>query len=174
MDDRARGFSLPLVTAYIERCLAEGELGRWTVAVCGLAKPNPKLGVADWGLPGGPVSLVSRTRLSVVDSIGALVDPADEAIGLSTDLRGIDARRKRSPSDGLLLVYPVSRRSGRDLSPGGNRKQLFEDPDSPLARDLVGIALSLPDSNAEHVVEEYIRGTAPGLVEVEPEWSPEE
>lgn len=43
-----------------------------------------------------------------------ITDPEDEAIGLATDKRGRDARAERPPEEGLLLLYPISRFSGRD------------------------------------------------------------
>ena len=56
VDARAGGFSVPLICAYIERLRDAGELTRWTVAVRGRGSRDARLGLADWGLPGGPVA----------------------------------------------------------------------------------------------------------------------
>ncbi len=174
VDHQERSLSLPLLRAYIERCAADGELVRWTVAVRGIARPNRELGVADWGLPGGPVSLISRSRLGFQDSIGALVGPADEGVGLPGDLRGLEARKARDSTEGLLLLYPISRHSGHDVKPGSPRKPLFADPSDARARDLLGIALSFPKSKRHHTVQAFLRGTAPDGPAGTPEWVPEE
>lgn len=159
IDDAAQSVSLPLICAYIERLVVAGELTRWTIAVRGLGKTDPILGSVDWGLPTGSVSQVSRSRLGFADSVGAIRDPEDEALGLNTDKRGRDARAERSAQEGLLLLYPISRYSGYKIPEGQNRRQLFDDPDGPLARDLVGLAISFPRSNLSVNVEAYLEGS---------------
>lgn len=159
IDDNVQSVSLPLICAYIERLVVAGELTRWTIAVRGLGNTDPKLGSADWGLPTGLVSQVSRSRLGFADSVGAIRDPEDEAMGLNTIKRGRDARAERSAQEGLLLLYPISRYSGYKITEGQNRRQLFDDPDGPLARDLVGLAISFPRSNQPQIVEAYLEGT---------------
>lgn len=151
--------NLSLIRAYIERLVIAGELNRWTIAVRGRKNTDSNLGTVDWGLPTGLVSQVRRTRLGANDSVGVIVDPEDEAVGLQTDSRGREARNERSPEEGLLLLYPISRYSGCDLGEGKNRQPLFEKPDGPLARDLVGLAFSFPRSNQRQVVEAYLEGT---------------
>src|SRR5687767_4930144 len=94
-----------------------------------------------------------------MDSVGVIVDPEDEAVALATDKRGRDARAERPPEEGLLLLYPISRWSGHDATEGGNRRRLFEDADGPLARDLVGLAISFPRSNQQQRVDAYLEGT---------------
>jgi len=159
LDEETRSISLPLICAYIERLISAGELVRWTVAVRGLKKRDPKLGVADWNLPTGPVSQISRSRLGQTDSVGVIVDPEDEAVGLATDKRGRGARAERSPEEGLLLLYPISRWSGHDIPEGGSRQRLFENVEGPQARDLVGLAISFPHSNQQQRVDAYLEGT---------------
>lgn len=159
LDDEARSISLPLICAYIERLAAAGELVSWTIAVRGRGARDAKLGVADWGLPTGPVAQVSRSRLGMTDSVGVIVDPEDEAIALPTDKRGRDARAERPPEEGLLLLYPISRWSGHDAADGGNRQRLFENPDGPQARDLVGLAISFPRSNQPQSIDAYLEGS---------------
>lgn len=159
VDSEVRSVSSQLIRAYIERLVVAGELIRWTIGVRGRGKTDPKLGVADWGLPTGPVSQVSRSRLGHTDSVGVIVDPEDEALGLNTAKRGRDARAERPPEEGLLLLYPISRYSGHDLIDGGNRRRLFDDPEYSLARDLVGLAISFPRSNQTQIVDAYLEGT---------------
>lgn len=159
VDEAVRSFSVPLACAYIERLNEVDELVRWTVAVRGLKELNSKLGKADWGLPTGPVAQVSRSRLGQTDSLGVITDPEDEAIGLATEKRGREARAQRPPAEGLLLLYPISRYSGRDLEAGGNRRAIYDDPSGPQARDLVGLAISFPQSKQPQRVEAYMQGT---------------
>jgi hypothetical protein len=159
VDPEARSVSLPLIRAYIERLVAVGELTRWTVAVCGLQLRNNRLGTADWNLPTGPVNQVSRSRLGKTDSVGVIVDPEDERIGLQTEARGKDARQLRSPEEGLLLLYPISRYSGQASSAGGTRQPLFENANDSSARDLVGLAISFPEARQPQPVDAYLEGT---------------
>jgi hypothetical protein len=161
VDDEVRNISIPLICAYIERLAEAGELVRWTVAVRGRGARDSKLGTADWKLPTGPVAQVSRSRLRLGqgDSLGVIVDPEDEAVGLATEKRGREARSERPPEEGLLLLYPISRWSGHDALVGGSRQCLYENPDGPLARDLVGLAISFPPSNQQQRVDAYLEGT---------------
>ena len=159
VDETVRSLSTLLICSYIERLNDVGELARWTVAVRGLKEENRKLRKADWGLPTGTVSQVSRSRLGQTDSLGVITDPEDEAIGLATDKRGRDARAERPPEEGLLLLYPISRFSGRDLEAGGNRRAIYDDPTGPQARDIVGLAISFPRSDQPQRVEAFMEGT---------------
>jgi hypothetical protein len=160
LDDEARSVSIPLISAYVERMRDAGELTRWTVAVRGLQSPDKRLGVADWGLPWGPIAQISRSRLGETDSLGVIVDPEDEAVGLATSARGRDARALRPKEEGLLLLYPISKQSGHDIKQGGNRRPLFKNPDGAQARDLVGFAVSFPKSGQTQQVEAFLEGTA--------------
>ncbi|SFK83887.1 Z1 domain-containing protein [Rhodanobacter glycinis] len=176
VDDEVRSLSLALLDSYIERQREQGELVRWTVAMMGRTSHDPRLGRLPWDIPGGIVNMISRSRLrGDPDSLGVITSPGDEAVGFTpeqldqvTQLRqargiGINpaAREIRDPSEGLLLIYPISRRSGQELVPGGARQSLFGDPNDPLARDVLGIALSFPRSmNAQSVRGTYAIGTA--------------
>jgi hypothetical protein len=179
-DGLVEGFSIPLVDRYIANSVAAGELSNWTVAVCGRRTKDRTLGDVDWGIPGGAVNQISRSRLKDTDSLGVITDPGDEAIGLSAgQLRSLDERLKqlsdegrrksrsvvarelRAPDHGLLLLYPISRHSGQDATPGRDRRALFVDPEGALARDLVGFAISFPRSDVPHAVEAYTEGTVP-------------
>jgi len=70
------------------------------------------------------------------------------------------AREARPSTEGLLLLYPISRHSGYDSTQGGLRRRLFDNPDGPLARDLVGLAISFPQAAQPQQVEAYLEGTA--------------
>jgi hypothetical protein len=175
VDPEARSVSLPLLRAYIERQRDLGELQNWTVAVKGRESVDRRLGDLDLGVTGGRIHQVSRTRLaSDPDSLGVITSPGDEEEGLSPELlelartlqesRNIGAnpaaRQARPASDGLLLLYPISRHSGLDLREVGSRRALFEDPDDPRATDIIGLAISFPHSErAQQVVGQYVVGT---------------
>ncbi|MBZ5502186.1 MAG: Z1 domain-containing protein [Acidobacteriia bacterium] len=179
VDDESRSISLPLIRAYIERLRDAGELTRWTVAVRGRGTRDAILGDVDWGLPdGGTVSQISRSRMGETDSVGVITSPGDETVGLTPELQAQAdelvraaeangktksvsnaAREVRPATNGLLLLYPISRHSGSDLVAGGGRRRLFDNPDSPLARDLVGLAISFPRSDQTQVVEAFLEGT---------------
>jgi hypothetical protein len=176
VDDEARSISLPLIRAYIERLRDAGELLRWTVGVCGRESRDPRLGDADWGLR-TPIYQVSRSRIGQTDSVGVITSPGDEAIGLSPELHAqvqeliqaapdgkaksesIAAREVRPATEGVLLLYPISRHSGYDLNESVGRRPLYNDPNAPLARDLVGLAISFPRSNQPQLIEAFMQGT---------------
>lgn len=178
VDEESRSISLPLIRAYIERLRDAGELIRWTVAVRGRETRDVSLGEVDWGSPNGPIHQVSRSRMGETDSVGVITSPGDEAVGLSSELRAqatelvrtaqangktksesTAAREVRPATEGLLLLYPISRHSGGDLEAGGARRPLFDDPNGALARDLVGLAISFPRSNQPQVIEAFLEGT---------------
>jgi len=180
VDDEARSISLPLICAYIERLRDQGELTRWTVAIRGRESRDALLRDVDWGLPNGDrVAQVSRSRIGETDSVGVITSPGDEAIGLTPELRAqadmlvqsaraegksksesTAAREVRPATDGVLLLYPISRYSGTDIIEGSSRRRrLFDNPDGPLARDLVGLAISFPRSNQAQQLEAFLQGT---------------
>jgi hypothetical protein len=165
-DPSPANLDVPQMAAYIEKCSAKGELNNWIVAVRGRKKADPILGTTDWGSPTGLINQISRTKLRGVNSIGALRDPEDESIGLATTATGKNARLLRPATQGLLLLYPISRHSGHELpvaSPdshnGATRESLFTQQTGALARDLVGIAVSFPRSNAQRVDRRFSAGT---------------
>lgn len=182
-DGAARSISPPLICAYIERLCTQGELTRWTVAVRGRESRDSALGSADWGLPTGSVAQISRSRLGETESLGVITGSGDEAVALTPEQRAhaaelitaaqaagktksenSAAREVRPATDGLLLLFPISRFSKGGSHEGGNRRPLFENPRSPLARDLVGLAISFPRSHQPQAVEAYLQGTV--------EWRP--
>jgi len=179
-DDEARSISIPLLCNYIERSRDKGELIEWTVAIRGRVTREARLGDATWAAPSGVnVYQIARSRLRESDSVGVITSPGDEAVGLTDELKeragglmaqaranGEDrslsraAREVRPATNGVLLLYPISRSSGHELKPESNRRPLFSDPNDPLARDLIGIALSFPRSNQPAQYEAYVEGTA--------------
>ena len=175
LDPEARNVSFPLVCAYIERQSELGELEMWTVAVKGRETLDRQLGEINLGVSGGRINRISRTRLAGdLNSLGVLTSPGDEEQGLSpegleqaralqqTDGLGANpaARRVRSAREGLLLLYPISQNSGRELQEGGPRRPLYEDPDDPRARDVIGIAISFPHSDqAQRIIGQYVVGS---------------
>jgi hypothetical protein len=178
VDPRVGGMSIPLVSRYIERLVEIGELRNWTIAVRGRESRDSVLAEADWGLPTGPVWQISRSRIGDTESVGVITSPGDEACGLSDEQRqralelsnaaaaegrviseNSAARKVRPATHGLVLLYPISRHSGHDLGDTGGRRQLFDDPLGPLSRDLVGLAVSFPESLQPQRVEAYLEGT---------------
>ena len=178
MDEESRSISIPLICSYIERLRDVGELTNWTVAVLGRESRDAELGAVDWGLPGGPVSQISRSRIGETESVGVITGSGDEAVGLTPELRGqaaalvqaavaegktksenSAAREVRPATDGLLMLFPISRFSGNTTNEGSSRRPLYENPKGPLARDLVGLAISFPRSDQPHTVEAFMQGT---------------
>ena len=120
--------------------------------------------------------MISRSRLrGDSDSIGVITNPGDEAIGLNSEQIervkqlesnediGINpaARRVREPAEGLLILYPISKFSGQDLTSGESRRPLYDSPYDADARDVVGLALSFPKSSSvQDVRGTYTVGTA--------------
>lgn len=174
--DAMAGNLLPeLIIKYIELQNTRGELINWTVMVRGRQEKNSILGAASW-LPEdfAPVWNLGRTRLRGTDSLGVITTSGDEAYGLSIeetvemhrklssgeyDDHNRAARFSRSPQCGLLLLYPISKSSGMDSLTKG-RELLYTRPDGPLARDLIGLALSFPSTSTIQPVEAYLEGTS--------------
>jgi len=135
------------------------------------------LGAATW-VPAvaGRVWNIARTRVAGANSLGVITTPGDEELGLSSEEisaarlklargevkdRNTAARRSRRSSNGLLILYPISRYSGHDDGgTGRSREPLFADPDGPLACDLIGLALSFPPTKQSAPAEAYLEGTA--------------
>jgi hypothetical protein len=161
----------PTVRDYIHAQFRIGELIRWRVLVHGLAQPTEALGSEDLGIVGlGSVGLISRSRLKAdPTSLGVITDPGDELYGLTPEdindaqeraglheypTLGKAYRSKRSPQEGLLVVYPISANS----APGQraqNRIALF--PDGAKRCTVLGFAVSFPYSDSPATVT-YIQG----------------
>lgn len=174
----ARTLAMPLIINYIQHQNDVDELTNWTIAVKGRTVLDLRLGDIDLGI-GQRVPLIARTRLkSDPLSLGVITSPGDETAGLTAEQNervqqrvefsgreiGINpaAREERSPQNGLLLIYPVSRYSGYSLPLVGSqtRKRIYINPEDPLARDIICLAISFPKSdNAVSVSGVYVVGT---------------
>lgn len=156
-------FPSDIIAAYIVRQLAQGELTQWTVAIMGRATYAEYLGSIDLGVAGGgEINMIERTRLvRRPNSVGVLTSPGDEAIDLTEEQRllaeelirterlpkEIAIRTARPESNGLLMIYPVSRNSGHSArGTGGSRLPLYDQPATGM--DVMGIALSFPTSQS--------------------------
>jgi hypothetical protein len=159
------------VREYIHAQSRSGELVRWRVVVRGAAHPTEALGCEDLGIVGvNSVGLINRSRLkSDPTSLGVITDPGDELYGLKPEdivdaqervtdrdfpTLGKAYRSKRSPQEGLLLIYPISGNSipGRNAK---NRIQLF--PEGANRRTVLGYAVSFPFSDSPATVT-YVQG----------------
>ncbi len=174
IDENVRNISLPLICSYIKRQEANGELTNWTVAICGRETLDRNLGETDWGLAGIKIKQISRSRLRESESLGVITSPGDETIGLSAEeiekireftkegeAENKAARKVRSPSQGLILLYPISKNSKSMNEKGVMRRPIYVDPESPMAKDLIGMAISFPCSNQPQPVGAYITGSVP-------------
>lgn len=177
VDREAGGLSPELMAAWIERQNVEGDLVNWTVLVRGRDKEKSELGAATW-LPSaaGTAWNLSRTRIAGSNSLGVITTPGDEEYGLTPKEleqarqkvasgevkdRNVAARRSRSSSCALLLLYPISRYSGYERErKEGLREPLFEHPDDAEACDLIGLAVSFPPTKKAGPTEAYLEGTA--------------
>ncbi len=177
VDSEVRNLSLPLICSYISRQRELGELTNWTVAVMGRESLDGRLGQIDLNIvdPIRPIFSVERNRLrGDENSLGVITSPNDEAIGLSaeeiervrteSDSKKIGAnpaaRQVRAPSEGLLLIYPISKYSGSELAESGSRQPLYENPEDHQACDIIGIAISFPASKqAQSIRGEYVVGS---------------
>ncbi len=71
------------------------------------------------------------------------------------------ARLSRASSRGLLIFYPISKFSGYDGAKlGKSRQPIYANPMSSTAKDLIGMAVSLPKVTLERPAEAYLEGTA--------------
>ena len=178
IDPESRTISIPLIIAYIERLRDSGELTEWTVAVRGRKTFEPDLGIAEWvNVDGYTVHQIARSRITGTNSLGVITSPEDETVGLGdrqAEVReiverataegrtlsiGATARELRPATEGLLLLYPISKNSGVNLSSGGKRRRLYDDPKNPLSKDLIGLAISFPKSNLSQPLDAYLEGS---------------
>lgn len=173
----ASGLSPELIAAWIEQQNMDGDATHWSILVRGREKESPELKAATW-LPAGlaPVWSIARTRIGSSNSLGVITTPGDEAFGLTADellemKRKLQtgeqtdenraARLSRASSRGLLIFYPISKFSGHDGSKlGKSRQPIYADPRSPTAKDIIGMAVSLPKVTRERPAEAYLEGTA--------------
>jgi len=161
----------PTVREYVHAQSRSGELTQWSIVVRGAANPTEALGQERLDIDGVElVGLINRSRLkSDPTSLGVITDPGDELYGLTPadidDAReryadrefptlGKAFRSKRSPKEGLLLIYPISANSipGRNAR---NRIRLFEEGADCCT--VLGYAISFPFSTSPATVT-YIQG----------------
>ena len=173
----ASGLSPELIAAWIEQQNIDGNVTHWSVLIRGRESENPALGVPTWLPPSiGPVWNIARSRIGTSNSLGVITSPGDEAFGLTDDERlemqrklqsgeqtdeNRAARLSRATSRGLLIFYPISKFSGHDGSkPGKSRQPIYAEPRSAMAKELIGMAVSLPKVDRERPAEAYLEGTA--------------
>jgi len=161
----------PTVRSYIQAQVKQNELTRWRILVCSATTPTDLLGQEDLKIAGlEHIGLINRSRLAKdPTSLGVITDKSDELYGLSLEdiaeaekqaaegeypTQGEAYRSKRSPQEGLLLIYPISGNSipGRNAK---NRAQLFDANED--RRTIIGYAMSFPFSNSPATVS-YIQG----------------
>jgi hypothetical protein len=175
-DPTANNISLPLVIEYINHQLEFNELISWHVAILGRGKSDPLLGEIDLGL-NRPIQLIRRTRLfGDRDTLGVITSPRDELIGLSDEQKeladnfrqnsgeriGINpaSRLFRAVTNGLLIIYPISKMSGHESDTRESRLPIFDNPNSSQANDLISIALSFPRTEHDQGIKaEYLEGS---------------
>ncbi len=163
------------------QAMEHDELLYWQVAIRTQQSMNANLREIDLAINGhGRVNAIARTRLKKdPTSIGVLTEPAkkdgrirqgDEEIGL-TDQQIMTARQElaedrfdsirdallaqRRPSEGLLVVYPISRYSQKKRY-STERLNLFDNPDQ--GQDVAALALAFPPSDSAATIE-YIAGS---------------
>ncbi|MBV6390969.1 MAG: hypothetical protein KPEEDBHJ_00173 [Anaerolineales bacterium] len=170
----ARNINIQTLLSYIQRQNELGELISWTVVIRGREIEDPTLGSINFGLQ-NPIPMISRNRLaSDPDSLGIITNPGDEEIGLTSEQLEQAAalqqstgqaanpvsRLVRPATDGLLIIYPVSRFSGYERVPRQSRRRMYEDPNGSNSRDVICYAISFPKSdNAQVIRGEYVLGT---------------
>lgn len=167
------GCSMPLICRYIENQHSVNELTRWVVSVRGRETEDRELGKAKWEVRGKPIWQVSRSRIKGTYSLGVITSPGDEKTGLSEEamrrFREIRehskdigenraVRRSRPPEEGLLLIYPISKNSRPEDRYLDSREAIYDDPNSPNSRDLIGLAISFPYSSQPQPVQAYLEG----------------
>jgi hypothetical protein len=178
-DPRNTRIDARLLRDYVARQVREGELVRWSVCVVGQSRASA-LGDEDLYVSGhAAIHTIGRAQLrDYPGSIGTLVNPAtragepgsgDEEVGLSREQQvrarsqvspdltlGEALRSERNPAEGLLLVYPVSRRS-QPRGDSGTRIPLFENPERD-GRTVIGVVLVFPVSRSDATIE-YVEGS---------------
>ena len=175
IDETHSDFDMPLAVEYIKKLNSKGELINWTITICGKESLDPKLKEVDWGLKDIKINQINRSRDKSQNTLRNITSPGDEAIDLSSEeekkveellaknySKNKAIRIARSPTRGLILLYPISKYSEPDNKKEKNKKgPLYGDPDDSCARNLIGLAISFPKSGEEQPSERYIEGTVP-------------
>ncbi|MCX6750695.1 MAG: Z1 domain-containing protein [Candidatus Pacearchaeota archaeon] len=172
-DESAFSFCPSLIIEYIKKLNENNELIKWNIAICGKKSVDNDLGEVDWGLKDIKIKQISRSQENKNrNSLKSIVSQGDELKGLSSDqIKEVEkyvadgkqknnaARLVRDPSEGLILLYPISKYSKPEVN-NKNRIPLYEDPKDPLAKNLIGIAISFPyNSKVSQDTQKYIEGT---------------
>lgn len=182
MDQEANRVLVEPLRRYIQKQASLGELTSWAVSVRGRGQYLNELGALDLGIEGAPAtSLIERTRLRGTNSLKAIATQVDQGIGLSDAERaeaeskdlseGRAYRAVRRPQEGLLLIYPISKRSGyeyRRRKSEALRGPIYADPSH--CEDVIGLALVFPESKTAATVEYVVNsvGVGPEATEFEP------
>ena len=166
MDRSATRVDADLIRNYIRRQTEQDQLTSWIVAVAGRTVEEPRLGgPIDLGIDGGqPIFPIERRRIEGTDNLKAIVSASDEAIGLDRriasgmpDAKGREFRALRAATEGLLIIYPISKYSGH----GGaqrvaKREPLFADP-AQKGETVIGVGISFPRSSSGATVEYIVQ-----------------
>lgn len=171
MDESATQVKAAPMLSYIRRQAALGELTEWVVAVMGQSRRDVNLGQIELGIQGEPINAIKRTRVKDTSTLKAITSLPDQEVGLhetqlaraeamSGGRTGQNLRAVRDPTQGLLLVYPISRFSGHgndrpEDDEDATRVPIFVDPEE--GSDVIGVALVFPKSNSAAAVE-YVTG----------------
>lgn len=154
--------------AYIRQQNAQGELVQWTVAVKGRGSKVEALGTFDFGVDGLEAVPMIERSLRSPNNVGVIVSEGDELAGLpkaaaeaakkakeAAEQGSLNsfARVQRPKEEGLLLIYPISRMSGQ-----GPKKMPLYPVDAQAKPDVIGVALSFPDSATGETVEYVMVG----------------
>lgn len=159
----------PLVHGYIQDQNQRDNLLKWNVVVVG--RPKADLGTIDLGLP-EETPLVNRSRFvrgsdPATADIKALMSEADlvadlrpESVQMKELTRWRDLKAKRQQAyqgaePGLLLLYPISRKS----VPEGARNDRKRRPLNAV-QDVLGVAFVFPDA-ADDTPREYVTAALP-------------
>jgi hypothetical protein len=163
-----------LLINFLRRQAEQNELVNWVVGVMGQERRADRLGGVDLGVDAVPeINLIERTRLRDTNSLGVITSPTHLGLGLSQEQldgartgsgapSGKRLREARDRSEGLLLIYPISRFSGWDGEQNvarNEREPIYPDPARAAEMaDIVGIAVAMPPSSTAATVE-YVVGT---------------
>jgi hypothetical protein len=158
--ERSRDLDRDLILAYIEKQNELEALRSWNVVLMGRSGTGDDF--LDLG-PGVRVRMVNRSRLKLGDpltaNIKALMSPkdilADQKDPASGDLSADELFKRREGShdgeSGLLLIYPISRKS----------KPVSTDPTSDrtaleAVSDVIGVAMVFPPPKGMGTAHDYV------------------
>ena len=174
------------IKKYIDGRVGDEELTNWTIVIHQLQNKKTHLKSVDWGI-GEEIWQISRTRLvKKTNSLGAILEPKNLEIGLSQEQLS-QARQQFSAEqcddslpkpnfsriirsmipaeNGLLILYPISKFHDVSVHLRGNRAHLYENPDDECSKNLIGVAISFPESKKVDFTS-YTHGT--------PGWNPQQ